>query len=134
MKHLVDTDWVIDYLKGRPLIVERLHVLAADGLAISIITYGEVYEGIYFGRDRQQHEIGFRNFVRGVTVLPLTRAVMHQFARVRGDLRSKGQLISDPDLLIAATALHHNLILLTHNTRHFSRIPELSVEDLALPQ
>ena len=46
MKHIVDTDWVVDYLKGRPLIVERLHALASDGLAISLIAYGEIYEGI----------------------------------------------------------------------------------------
>ncbi len=44
-----------------------------------------------------------------------------------------GQLIGNPDLLIAATALYHNLTLLTHNTRHFSRISGLQVEDVAAP-
>lgn len=118
-------------MKGRPQIVDYLQGAASDGLAISLITYGEVYEGIYFGRDHQRHETGFRNFLRGVTVLPLTRSIMRQFARLRGDLRGKGQLIGDPDLLIAATALYYDLTLLTHNTRHFSRIPDLRVEDVA---
>ena len=134
MKHLVDTDWVVDYLKGKQLIVERLKTLAPDGLAISLITYGEIYEGIYYGRDPQRHELGFRNFLSGVTVLPLTPTIMRQFARLRGELRGKGQLIGDPDLLIAATALHHDLTLLTHNSRHFTRIPGLRVEDDPAPQ
>lgn len=131
MKYLVDTDWVVDYLKGKSPIVEHLKALASDGLAVSLITYGEIYEGIYFGRDPQRHEVGFASFLRGVSVLPLNRAIMRQFARVRGDLRSKGQLFGDPDLLIAATALHHNLTLLTHNSRHFARIPGLCVDDIA---
>lgn len=61
--------------------------------------------------------------------MPLDRAIMRRFAQVRGDLRSKGQLIGDPDLLIAATALHYDLTLLTHNVRHFGRIAGLKVED-----
>jgi tRNA(fMet)-specific endonuclease VapC len=129
VKYLVDTDWVANYLKGRHPFVQRLGALAHEGLAISIITYGEIYEGIYFGRDPERHEAGFGDFLRGVTVLPLNRSVMRQFARLRGDLRSKGQLIGDPDLLIAATALHHDLTLLTHNSRHFARISELRFDD-----
>lgn len=50
---------------------------------------------------------------------------MERFAGIRGDLRRRGQLIPDLDLLIAATALHHDLTLLTRNVRHFDRIPEL---------
>ena len=128
MNYLVDTDWVVDYLKGRPPIVTRLSVLALDGLAVSLITYGEIYEGIYYGRNSAQHEAGFRNFLRGVVLLPLDQAIMRRFARVRGELRSRGQLIGDPDLLIAATALHFDLTLLTHNVRHFGRIAGLRVE------
>ncbi len=128
MNYLVDTDRVVDYLKGRTSVVERLTILAPEGLAISLITYGEIYEGIYFGRNSEQHETGFRNFLRGVVLLPLDRTIMRRFARVRGDLRSKGQSINDPDLLIAATALHYDLTLLTYNVRHFGRIAGLKVE------
>lgn len=51
MKYLVDTDWVAAYLKGRQHEVTVLNSLAERGLAISLITYGEIYEGVYFGRD-----------------------------------------------------------------------------------
>jgi predicted nucleic acid-binding protein len=50
---------------------------------------------------------------------------MERFAFIRADLRRRGQLIPDLELLIAATALHHDLTLLTRNVRHFDRIPEL---------
>ena len=47
MKYLVDTDRVADWLNGRPEAVRLLSALRADGLAISLITYGEIYDGIY---------------------------------------------------------------------------------------
>jgi predicted nucleic acid-binding protein len=89
------------------------------------VTYGEIYEGIYYGRDPAGTERVFRQFLRAVDVLRLTRPIMRRFARVRGDLRRRGQLIGDPDVLIAATALHHDLTLVTGNRAHFRRISEL---------
>jgi tRNA(fMet)-specific endonuclease VapC len=125
VSYLVDSDRVADWLQGRPAAVDALRSLAADGLAISLVTYGEIYEGIYYGRDPAGSERVFRQFLRAVDVLPLTRPIMRRFARLRGDLRRRGQLIGDPDVLIAATALHHHLTLITGNRAHFERIPEL---------
>ena len=127
MTYLVDTDWVVTYLKGRPDATTLLHTLRPQGLAISLITYGEVLEGIYYGHDPAHNERVFRQFLRIAPVLPLNRRIMQRFARIRGDLRRTGQIIGDPDLLIAATALHHSLTLVTQNRRHFQRIPGLSL-------
>src|SRR5437588_25255 len=99
MKYLVDSDWVVDYLAGRQRAIDLLSSLASEGIAISLITFGEIYEGIYFGRDPQRSEEGFRKFLRGVNVLPLNRTIMQRFAHIRGELRRKGQLIGDPDIL-----------------------------------
>jgi predicted nucleic acid-binding protein len=126
---LVDSDWIADYLKGRPDTVATLQSLAGEGLAVSIISYGEIYEGILFGGNRTQHERGFQAFLRGVQLLPLNRSIMRRFAQIRGDLRSQGRLIGDPDILIAATALQYHLTLLTRNVRDFSRIPGLSLHN-----
>ena len=125
MSYLVDTDWVAEYLKGRDPALSTIPRLADQGFAISIITFGEIYEGIYYGRDAVRHERGFRQFLRGVDILPLTRSVMKRFARVRGELRQRGQIIADPDILIAATALERDLTLLTYNRSHFGRIAGL---------
>lgn len=127
MKYLVDTDWVADYLKGREAAVELLTSLANDGLAISLVTYGEIYEGIYYSRNPEKAEQGFRQFLRWVDVLPLNRDIMQRFARIRGKLRSQGMLIGDPDTLIAATAIHHDLLVVTRNVKHFERVSALGL-------
>jgi tRNA(fMet)-specific endonuclease VapC len=125
MTYLVDTDRVAEYLKGRADAVALLIRLRTDGLAISLVTFGEIYDGIYGGYDPAAAERLFRQFLRRVTVLTLDRTIMRRFARLRGELRRRGQLIPDPDLLIAATALHHDLTLVTGNRRHFERVPDL---------
>jgi len=127
MTHLIDSDWVADWLKGRPDAVSLLSSFGRGNLAISLITYGEIFEGIYFGRDPAQHERDFRQFLRGVPILPLNRASMRNFASIRGELRRRGQLLRDPDLLIATTAIFHNLTLVTRNVGHFARIPGLQL-------
>lgn len=125
--YLIDTDYVVDWLKGQQPARALLEVLAPDGLAISIITYGEVYEGIYYGTKPQEYTHGFQQFLRGANVLPLTRRIMQRFARVRGELRRTGLIIGDPDILIVATALYHELVVVTRNIRHFERIPGLTL-------
>lgn len=84
MISLIDTDWVVDYLKGKAPAVQLLESLAQEGAAISLITYGEIYEGIYFGNDRQRHEQGFRGLLQIVEVLSLD---LTHFGRVRSDSR-----------------------------------------------
>lgn len=124
MSYLVDTDWVAEYLKGRQPATTILASLRREELAISLITYGEVYEGVYGGRNHEEHELAFMRFLRRVRVLPLNRQIMKRFARIRGELRSQGQHIGALDTLIAATALEHDLTVITSNVRHFNRIPE----------
>ncbi len=127
MRYLVDTHWVVSWLNARREAVTLLSSLEPDGLAISQATYGEIYEGIYFGRNPAATEAAFRRFLRRVTVLPVNRAIWRRFAQTRGQLRRQRQLIGDMDVLIAATALHHGLVLVTANRRHFERIPDLMI-------
>ena len=119
MKYLVDSDWVIDYLRGKDEAVNLLAGMTDEGIAISILTFGEVYQGILFGRDREHHERVFRNFMRAADVLTLNRSIMRRFAEIRGTLRMQGQTLDVPDLLIAATAIYYNLTLVTRNLTDF---------------
>lgn len=127
MSYLIDSDWVADWLVGRPEATRLLTELSADGIAISLVTYGEIYEGIYYGRDPKRAEQVFRQFLRDVPVLPLHRPILQRFARIRGDLRRRGQIIGDPDILIAATAIHYGRTLVTRNRRDFQRIEGLQL-------
>jgi tRNA(fMet)-specific endonuclease VapC len=127
MRYLIDTDWLIDYLKGKSVAGQLLDALAREGIAISLITYGEIMEGIYYGKNPIQQEQSFRDFLRIAPVLPLTTSSMERFAAIRGALRAQGQLIGDADILIAATALDNDLSLVTQNLNHFQRIPKLTL-------
>jgi tRNA(fMet)-specific endonuclease VapC len=126
--YLVDSDWVADYLKGRPIASELLDSLFPDGMAISIVTYAELLDGTYCGRDPAHYEAIFRRVLRGVRVLGVSWPVAQRYARISGELRSQGLLIPPPDLFIAATALQHRLVLLTRNRQHFERILDLQLQ------
>jgi len=127
-QYLIDTDWIVDVLHGQQTETQSLLELAQFGLAVSIITYGELYEGAYYARDREQALSGVRSFLTAKDVLPLTLPVMERFAVIRGSLsRSVRQQIGDMDLLIAATALEHDLTLVTHNLKDFELLPDLKL-------
>lgn len=132
MIYLVDTDLIASYLNGHKKAVTVLDKLAGQGLAISLMTFGEIYEGIYFSKDPKVAEQVFLKLLHGLTVQPLSKNVLRQFARIRGGLRAKRILIPDTDLLIAATAIYYNLILVTGNIRHFNRVPNLNLYQQSL--
>jgi len=125
--YLVDTDWIIDCLHGRIEAISTLRDLTPEGLAISLITYGELYQGAYYAPDRGTALHGLRTFLRGKRLLLLNRAIIERYGVIRGGLSRRGQTVSDADLLIAATAMHHGLTLVTRNRRHFARIPDLRI-------
>lgn len=127
MSYLLETDRVIDWLSGGSETVALVRRIAAQGLAISLISYGEVFDGIVHGKHPAQRQHDFEVFLQFVDILPLTMPIMERFARERGRLRRQGQKIADMDLLIAATAIHHDLILITRNLRHFTRISGLQL-------
>jgi tRNA(fMet)-specific endonuclease VapC len=130
IQYLLDTDWVIHYLNAHQGIVARLHALLDDGLALSVVSLAELYEGVYYSRDPEGDEQHLHDFLRGVTILGIDEDVCKIFGRERGRLRAVGMIIGDIDLLIAATALQYDLTLLTNNRRHFERIDGLRIESV----
>ena len=129
MRYLIDTDWVIDHLNEVESVSRRLHELAPEGLALSVISLGELYEGVYYSRNPQESEASLQRFLnRELSLLGIDEETCKIFGRERGRLRNTGQIIGDMDLLIAATALQYNLTLLSNNRRHFERIEGLRIE------
>jgi predicted nucleic acid-binding protein len=129
--YLLDTDWIVDILNGQENAIHTVLELAPAGLAISIISYGELYEGAAFAHEPQPALAGLRSFLKGKAILPLTTAIMERFARIQGSLpRMVRQQIGDLDILIAATCLAHNLTLLTRNRKDFQQIPSLKLYQL----
>ena len=127
-QYLIDTDWVIDYLNDIERTKTRLEPLFPAGIAISVISIAELYDGIFGGADPARKEQELLDFLaRGIDRLDVDAATATLFARERSRLRRAGTPIGDFDLLIGATALRHNLTLLSNNRRHFQRIPGLNL-------
>lgn len=127
MKYLADSDYLIDATGNLPSAVRTLEQLAPQGIGVSIVSYGEIFEGAFGFPDPEGLLAAYRDFLGDYPTLPLTDPILATFARLRSRLRQQGRLIPDLDLLIGATAIAHELTLLTRNLRHFERIPELSI-------
>lgn len=125
---LLDTDRIIDVLNGQPNAARTIEELAPGGPAISLVDFGELYEGAHYGRDRAAALAVLRDFLGGKGLLPVTEPVVERFAIVRGSLSKQlRQQVGELDLLIAATASTHGLTLLTRNRRDFQPIPDLKL-------
>ena len=127
MNYLLDTDWIINLLAGNKDAEEKIQHLDPDDIVISLATVGEIYEGAYSYANPQDHIHTFRQFLSHFQLLHLNLSIMEKFAEIRAYLRRRGELISDFDILLGATALHYDLTVLTYNTRHFRRIPDLKL-------
>lgn len=127
MPYLFDTDWSIDFLAGRTPAIALLQALLPDGVSISIVTYMEIVEGILGSRDPAAGRRDLRGLLQGIPVLGISEAVADRTAAIRLDLRGRKRQINHRslDLLIAATALEHELALVTRNTRDYEDIPGL---------
>lgn len=127
MSHLLDTDWAIDYLNRIPRTVRRVDALRSEGIAISIVSIAELYEGALNSNDPERDEKLLVDFLQQHPIMHLDVAICRIFGMERARLRAAGTLIQDMDLLIGATALHHDLTLLSNNRRHFERLSGLRI-------
>ncbi len=128
---LIDTDWSIDYLQGKPKTTARVaDLLRQKVLALSVVCLAELYEGGIYSRDPARRERALNQFIRGVRLLTLDKEIARIFGQERGRLRKAKKMsgVGDLDLLIAATARRHDLTLLTNNCRHFEHVQGLRVE------
>ena len=108
--------------------------MAREDRCTSAITVGELFYGAYRAVAGGRHVSMIEDRVLpAVTVLPFDRAVAQVDGRLAADLADQGQPLAHADLQIAATALHHDLELVTGNLRHFGRIPDLHIRPLRSP-
>ena len=129
--YLVDTDIIIFGLKANRLVVEHFHRHRTHPIMISVVTYGELVFGARKSAQVERNLATAHRVAEIYPMLPVTQSVIETFAGLKADLQSAGTPLDDMDLLIAATALSHNLTLVTNNEKHFSRVPGLAVENWA---
>ena len=130
---LLDSDTISYFFKGNPIVIQKVDsYLQAHGFAyLSVVTYYEVLNGLLF-KDAKSQLSRFQQFVQLNQVLPVTLQIAATGAQIFAGLRKANQMIGHNDVLIGATAIEHDLILVTNNTSHFSRIQSLVLDNWAI--
>ena len=130
MKYLLDTNTCIRYINGRvPNIRVKLASVPLVEVGVSTITKAEMFYG---SAKSQTPEISLKKQLEFLVTLqnvPFDEKSASIYGKIRANLEQQGTPIGGNDMLIAATAVAHQLILVTHNTREFIRIAGLQIED-----
>jgi predicted nucleic acid-binding protein len=129
--YLIDSDTLISLGRGNTSVQDRMNRAGLTKCAISEISLAELYVGVYKG-DKKRLEPILSFLEETLPIVPISSAVK-TYARTRARLESEGIGLKDMDLFIAATALANGYTLVTHNVRHFSRIPGLKIADWITP-
>lgn len=132
MSFLLDTDTCSAYLKGNPR-VWNCFIQHSGGLHISTVTLGELFTWARRAKASPKRLQGLLDMLNDVRVLLVDETVAQKFGEVRAGLLDGGLSAPPMDLMIAATALVHNLIVVTHNTADYANIPGLIVVDWLIP-
>ena len=129
MAYLLDSNIVIPYLADDPATAALVERLAPRGVAISVLTYLEAYQGTLRSPDPTAAQAKFDRFLAAVPVLPLSREVARRCAGLREDLARQGRRVRNRafDLVIAATAIEHGFQLVTRNLQAYADIPNLAL-------
>ena len=129
MPYLIDTDIVINSIKGNKKVNQRISEYAAIPKAISIITFGELLYGAKKSTQRDKNTSIVYRLAEIFPIAGITRSTIEAFTDIKMALDLKGERIEDFDLLIAATALSLNYTLVTNNAKHYKRIEGLQLEN-----
>ena len=129
MIYLLDTDTCVYALRGNESVRDRLGAIDSEAVAISVVTLAELYYGAGCSARPEANHQAVSDFASGVVVIGLDDEMARLFGELKAQLRRRGTLIDDFDLLIAATADYCQLILVTHCLDHFQRVPGLPIED-----
>ncbi|MFM6010812.1 MAG: type II toxin-antitoxin system VapC family toxin [Dolichospermum sp.] len=133
MIYLLDTDTCIYWLKNITSVTNKIQTIGWENICICNITVAELYFGAYNSQKVAENLTRAENFIQNIAVITLDNNAVKKFGELKAELRKIGQQVADFDLLIASVALTRNYILVTNNTRHYSRISELKLENWVSP-
>jgi tRNA(fMet)-specific endonuclease VapC len=129
MRWMLDTDTCIAVIKKHPVALKKLRGKSVGQVGISSITLGELAFGAEkSSRSNQAHE-ALDEFLVALEVAGFDDTSAMTYGRVRVSLGRQGKPIGPLDTLIGSHALEIDAVLVTHNTREFSRIDGLRLED-----
>lgn len=129
MRWMLDTDTCIAVIKKHPVALKRLRGKSVGQVGISSITLGELAFGAEKSRRSSQTHEALGEFLVALEVASFDDASAMAYGKVRASLEQRGKPIGPLDTLIGSHALEIDVVLVTHNTREFSRIDGLRLED-----
>ena len=130
MSYLLDANVCIELLRGSsPTIATKLAKLNPQDVAVCSVVKAELFFGAHRNANPEQALATVKAFLDNFQSLPFDDDAAEIYGELRAFITNNGNLIGPNDLLIAAIALAHNVTLVTHNTREFSRVPHLDIED-----
>lgn len=132
MSFLLDTDICSAYLKGDRVVWQKVHQYTGQ-LNLSVVSVGELFTWALRRKASPKRLSILQNFLQDVVVIDVTFQVGEQFGTLRASLIDSGQVVPEMDLFIAATALVHDLTLVTHNTQDYANIRGLRHQDWLVP-
>lgn len=127
-KYLLDTCVCISMFRNEGNVRETLRRIGTKNCYISEITVAELYFGLAKAEDKKRKLNDILEVQRLFRVIPVYSSFI-EYGEIRHSLEHTGQRVDQFDLLIGATALHHNMTLVTSNIKHFERIKGLQIEN-----
>lgn len=129
MIYLLDTDTIIYWIKGNKNISNKITSIGFNNISSSITSKTELYYGAYKSNKKEKNLEIITKLTRKIQFLDFNDSCQQHFGKLKVELEKKGMIIDDFDLMIAATAISYDLVLITNNIRHFSRIDNLVIEN-----
>jgi tRNA(fMet)-specific endonuclease VapC len=131
-RYLLDTNICIYIRQKNPeQVLRRFRRLHPGEAVLSVITYGELLYGAAKSAHRAMALERLRELVRLLPAMALPETAAENYGTVRAELESKGDLIGNHDLWIAAHALAAGLVLVTNNEREFRKVRGLKIQNWA---
>lgn len=126
----LDTNIITAFLKNDLQAVERTsdYLEFFDKLTINIISYYEILRGLKDLGNKEKIE-RFEDFIRENELISIRKETVEKAAEIYAYLKKEGNLIEDADILMAATAIVEELVLITNNIRHFKRVKDLKLDN-----
>jgi tRNA(fMet)-specific endonuclease VapC len=124
---ILDTDHAIGILRGRLDVRQRAEPQA--DLAVTAVTVAELMDGAHRSLRSRENISRVEVLVAMLVVLPFDEQAARTFGELKARLERAGQVVSDLALQIASIALEAQTPLLTHNRKHFERVPGLVLQD-----
>ncbi len=128
MKYLLDTNICIYYMKGLYNLDVVIENVGIDNCYVSEITLAELKFGVENSERKSKNKKVLDTFLDGIKIVPIYNS-LDIYAKEKARLKKSGKIIDDFDLLIGATAVANNMILVTNNTKHFKLIKGITIED-----